>query len=96
MHGKQEQFYRENFSRHASALAKLLTERYQYVKQKTLASKRKVSPQLQNMQDKLSRLIGEKVVINQNAKTKKGFIKINFSKETVSRVLDKLKSIKSD
>ena len=59
-------------------------------------SKRKVSPQLQNMQDKLSRLIGEKVVINQNAKTKKGFIKINFSKKTVGRVLDKLKSIKSD
>ena len=53
-------------------------------------------PQLKNIQDKLSRLIGEKVVINQNAKTKKGFIKINFSKKTVSRVLDKLQSIKSD
>ena len=52
--------------------------------------------QLKNIQDKLSRLIGEKVVINQNAKTKKGFIKINFSKKTVSRVLDKLKSIKPD
>ena len=75
---------------------KLLIEKISVRKTEKLASKRKVSPQLQNMQDKLSRLIGEKVVINQNAKTKKGFIKINFSKETVSRVLDKLQSIKSD
>ena len=75
---------------------KLLTEKISVRKTEKLASKRKVSPQLQNIQDKLSRLIGEKVVINQNAKTKKGFVKINFSKQTVSRVLDKLQSIKSD
>jgi ParB family chromosome partitioning protein len=75
---------------------KLLTEKISVRKTEKLASKRKVSPQLQNIQDKLSRLIGEKVVINQNTKTKKGFIKINFSKKTVSRVLDKLQSIKSD
>ena len=75
---------------------KLLTEKISVRKTEKLASKRKFSPQLQNIQDKLSRLIGEKVVINQNAKTKKGFIKINFSKKTVSRVLDKLQSIKSD
>ena len=75
---------------------KLLTEKISVRKTEKLASKRKVSPQLQNIQDKLSRLIGEKVVINQNAKTKKGFIKINFSKKTISRVLDKLQSIKSD
>ena len=75
---------------------KLLTEKISVRKTEKLASKRKFSPQLQNIQDKLSRLIGEKVVINQNPKTKKGFIKINFSKKTVSRVLDKLKSIKSD
>jgi len=75
---------------------KLLTEKISVRKTEKLASKRKVSPQLKDIQDKLSRLIGEKVVINQNAKTKKGFIKINFSKQTVSRVLDKLKSIKSD
>ena len=75
---------------------KLLTEKISVRKTEKLASKRKVSPQLQNIQDKLSRLIGEKVVINQNAKTRKGFIKINFSKKTVSRVLDKLQSIKSD
>ena len=75
---------------------KLLTEKISVRKTEKLASKRKVSPQLQDIQDKLSRLIGEKVVINQNAKTRKGFIKINFSKKTVSRVLDKLQSIKSD
>ena len=75
---------------------KLLTEKISVRKTEKLASKRKVSPQLQNIQDKLSRLIGEKVVINQNSKTRKGFIKINFSKKTVSRVLDKLQSIKSD
>ena len=75
---------------------KLLTEKISVRKTEKLASKRKVSPQLKDIQDKLSRLIGEKVVINQNAKTKKGFIKINFSKQTVSRVLDKLQSIKSD
>ena len=75
---------------------KLLKEKISVRKTEKLASKRKVSPQLQNIQDKLSRLIGEKVVINQNAKTKKGFVKINFSKQTVSRVLDKLQSIKSD
>ena len=75
---------------------KLLTDKISVRKTEKLASKRKVSPQLQNIQDKLSRLIGEKVVINQNAKTRKGFIRINFSKETVSRVLDKLQSIKSD
>jgi ParB family chromosome partitioning protein len=75
---------------------KLLKEKISVRKTEKLASKRKVSPQLQNIQDKLSRLIGEKVVINQNAKTKNGFIKINFSKKTVSRVLDKLQSIKSD
>ena len=75
---------------------KLLTEKISVRKTEKLASKRKVSPQLQNIQNKLSRLIGEKVVINQNAKTRKGFIKINFSKKAVSRVLDKLQSIKSD
>ena len=50
---------------------KLLTEKISVRKTEKLASKRKVSPQLQNIQDKLSRLIGEKVVINQNPKTKK-------------------------
>jgi len=75
---------------------KLLSEKMSVRKTEKLASKRKVSSHIQDIQDKLSRLIGEKVVINQNAKTQKGFIKINFSKKTASRVLDKLQSIKSD
>jgi hypothetical protein len=57
---------------------------------------KKTSPQLQSIQSSLSRLIGEKVSIKQNNKTKKGFIKISFDKKTVNRVLDKLKSIKPD
>ena len=75
---------------------KLLKEKISVRKTENLASKRKVSPQLQNIQNKLTRLIGEKVIINQNFKTKKGFVKINFDKKTISRVLDKLKSIKVD
>ena len=75
---------------------KLLTEKISVRKTEKLASNKKVPPQLKNMQNRLSRLIGERVVINQNAKTKKGFVKISFDKKTVERVLDKLKSIKSD
>lgn len=75
---------------------KLLKEKISVRKTENLASKRRVSPQLQNIQNKLTRLIGEKVIINQNFKTKKGFVKINFDKKTISRVLDKLKSIKAD
>ena len=75
---------------------KLLTEKISVRKTEKLASKKSVSPQLQNIQNQLSRLIGEKVVINQNSKTKKGFVKISFSKKTIDRVLDKLTSIKSD
>ena len=75
---------------------KLLKEKISVRKTESLASKRRVSPQLQNIQNKLTRLIGEKVIINQNFKTKKGFVKINFDKKTISRVLDKLKSSKAD
>ena len=75
---------------------KLLKEKISVRKTENLASKRRVSPQLQNIQNNLTRLIGEKVIINQNFKTKKGFVKINFDKKTISRVLDKLKSIKAD
>ena len=75
---------------------KLLTEKISVRKTEKLASKKSVSPQLQNIQNQLSRLIGERVVINQNSKTKKGFVKISFGKKTIDRVLDKLKSIKSD
>ncbi len=75
---------------------KLLTEKISVRKTEKLASNRKITPQLQNIQDKLSRLIGEKVAINHNSRTKKGFVKINFSEKTINRVLDKLQSIKSD
>lgn len=75
---------------------KLLTEKISVRKTEKLASLKKVSPQLQSIQNQLSRLIGERVVINQNTKTKKGFVKISFDKKTVDRVFDKLKSIKSD
>ena len=75
---------------------KLLTEKISVRKTEKLVSKRKITPQLQNIQDKLSRLIGEKVVINHNFRIKKGFVKINFSEKTIDRVLDKLQSIKSD
>ena len=75
---------------------KLLTEKISVRKTEKLASHKKVSPQLQSIQNQLSRLIGERVVINQNTKTKKGFVKISKDKKTVDRVFDKLKSIKSD
>lgn len=76
---------------------KLLTEKISVRKTESLVGKnKKISPQLQNMQSSLSRLIGEKVLIMQNSKTKKGFIKISFDKKTVSRVIDKLQSIKPD
>ena len=54
---------------------KLLKEKISVRKTESLASKRRVSPQLQNIQNKLTRLIGEKVIINQNFKTKKRFCK---------------------
>lgn len=76
---------------------KLLTEKISVRKTESLVAKnKKISPQLQDMQSSLSRLIGEKVLIMQNSKTKKGFIKISFDKKTVSRVIDKLRSIKPD
>jgi ParB family chromosome partitioning protein len=76
---------------------KLLKEKISVRKTESLIIKnKKTSPELQNMQNLLSRLIGEKVLIKQNNKTKKGFIKINFDKKTVNRVLEKLKSIKPD
>ena len=76
---------------------KLLKEKMSVRRTESLVTKnKKTSPQLQSIQSSLSRLIGEKVVIKQNNKTKKGFIKISFDKKTVNRVLEKLKSIKPD
>ena len=76
---------------------KLLKEKMSVRRTESLVTKnKKTSPQLQSIQISLSRLIGEKVSIKQNNKTKKGFIKISFDKKTVNRVLEKLKSIKPD
>ncbi len=76
---------------------KLLKEKMSVRRTESLVNKnKKTSPQLQSIQSSLSRLIGEKVSIKQNNKTKKGFIKISFDKKTVNRVLEKLKSIKPD
>ena len=76
---------------------KLLKEKMSVRRTESLVTKnKKISPQLQSIQSSLSRLIGEKVSIKQNNKTKKGFIKISFDKKTVNRVLEKLKSIKPD
>jgi len=76
---------------------KLRKEKLSVRKVESLASsKKKLSPQLSAIQNKLSRLIGEKIVINQSKKNKSGFIKINFSKDTISRVIEKLESIKPD
>tara|TARA_S200000501_G_C20870338_1_gene763952 strand:- start:2282 stop:3115 length:834 start_codon:yes stop_codon:yes gene_type:complete len=76
---------------------KLLKEKISVRKTESLVLKsNRVSPQLQSVQNSLSRLIGERVIIKQNNKNKKGFIKISFDKKTVNRVLDKLKSIKPD
>jgi ParB family chromosome partitioning protein len=76
---------------------KLLKEKMSVRRTESLVTKnKKTSPQLQSIQSSLSRLIGEKVSIKQNNKTKKGFIKISFDKKTVNRVLEKIKSIKPD
>ena len=76
---------------------KLLKEKMSVRRTESLVTKnKKTSPQLLSIQSSLSRLIGEKVLIKQNNKTKKGFIKISFDKKTVNRVLEKLKSIKPD
>jgi ParB family chromosome partitioning protein len=76
---------------------KLLKEKMSVRRTESLVTKnKKTSPKLQSIQSSLSRLIGEKVSIKQNNKTKKGFIKISFDKKTVNRVLEKLKSIKPD
>ncbi len=75
---------------------KLLKNKISVRSTEKLVSKSKISSQLQNIQNQLSRSIGERVVIQQNNKTKKGYVKIHFSKKTANRVIEKLKTIKSD
>jgi len=52
--------------------------------------------QINQIENKIARIIGTKVTINNNKNTKKGFIKIHFDSKTWDRVVSKLKSIKSD
>lgn len=52
--------------------------------------------QISEIENKIARIIGTKVTINNNKNTKKGFVKIHFDSKTWDRVVIKLKSIKSD
>ena len=52
--------------------------------------------QINQIENKIARIIGTKVIINNNKNTKKGFVKIHFDSKTWDRVVSKLKSIKSD
>ena len=52
--------------------------------------------QINQIENKIARIIGTKVTINNNKNTKKGFVKIHFDSKTWDRVVIKLKSIKSD
>ncbi|MBT3727794.1 MAG: ParB/RepB/Spo0J family partition protein [Candidatus Marinimicrobia bacterium] len=52
--------------------------------------------QISEIENKIARIIGTKVTINNNKSTKKGFVKIHFDSKTWDRVVSKLKSIKSD
>ena len=52
--------------------------------------------QINQIENKIARIIGTKVTINNNKNTKKGFVKIHFDSKTWDRVVSKLKSIKSD
>ena len=56
----------------------------------------KQDKQLNHIENTIARIIGTKVTIKNSKKTKKGFVKIHFDSKTWDRVIDKLKSIKSD
>ena len=76
---------------------RLLKEKMSVRKVEAAASnKTKWDQQIKQIESKISRIIGTKVTISNNKKTKKGFVKIHFDSKTWDRVLDKLKSVKSD
>lgn len=76
---------------------RLLKEKMSVRKVEAAASNNtKWNQQINQIESKIARIIGTKVTINNNKKTKKGFVKIHFDSETWDRVIDKLKSIKSD
>jgi len=76
---------------------RLLKEKMSVRKVEAAASNNtKWNQQINQIENKIARIIGTKVTINNNKKTKKGFVKIHFDSKTWDRVIDKLKSIKLD
>jgi ParB family chromosome partitioning protein len=76
---------------------RLLKEKMSVRKVEAAASNNtKWNQQIKQIESKISRIIGTKVTISNNKKTKKGFVKIHFDSKTWDRVIGKLKSIKSD
>ena len=76
---------------------RLLKEKMSVRKVEAAASNNtKWDQQIKQIESKISRIIGTKVTISNNKKTKNGFVKIHFDLKTWDRVIGKLKSIKSD
>ena len=76
---------------------RLLKEKMSVRKVEAAASNNtKWDQQIKQIEINISRIIGTKVSIINNKKTKKGFVKIHFDSKTWDRVISKLKSVKSD
>ena len=76
---------------------RLLKEKMSVRKVEAAASNNtKWDQQIKQIETNISRIIGTKVSISKNKKTKKGFVKIHFDSKTWDRVISKLKSVKSD
>ena len=76
---------------------RLLKEKMSVRKVEAAASNNtKWDQQIKQIEINISRIIGTKVSISKNKKTKKGFVKIHFDSKTWDRVISKLKSVKSD
>ena len=76
---------------------RLLKEKMSVRKVEAVASNNtKWDQQIKQIETNISRIIGTKVSISNNKKTKKGFVKIHFDSKTWDRVISKLKSVKSD
>ena len=76
---------------------RLLKEKMSVRKVEAAASNNtKWDQQIKQIEINISRIIGTKVSISNNKKTKKGFVKIHFDSKTWDRVISKLKSVKSD
>ena len=76
---------------------RLLKEKMSVRKVEAAASNNtKWDQQIKQIETNIARIIGTKVSISNNKKTKKGFVKIHFDSKTWDRVISKLKSVKSD